>query len=164
MAAKGRIAAAVLGTAAGLAAPLIAYYEGTHPTTYRDPVGILTACTGHTGADVRPGVTHTPAQCAQWLDEDMREAATGVERCIGVELTTPQVAALISFTFNVGVGALCGSTLARLANAGAPPAVWCQQLLRWTKARKAGVLIELPGLVKRRQAEWRMCMGQVDGA
>jgi len=160
---KGRIAAAILGAATALAAPVIAYYEGTHPTTYVDPVGILTACTGHTGADVHRGVTYSAEQCARWLDADMREAAAAVERCIGVELTAAQVAALISFTFNVGARALCSSTLARLANAGAAAAVWCQQLLLWTKARKAGVLIELPGLVKRRQAEYRMCMGQISG-
>lgn len=152
----GKIGAGALA----LAAPIVGYYEGMIPHTYTDPVGIPTICIGHTGADVVPGHVATPGECEALLQADLGGAYGDVRRCIGVPLQPHEAAALTSFTFNVGGAALCTSTLARMANAGAPAAQWCPQLERWVYARKAGVLIQLPGLVKRRAAERAMCEGR----
>ena len=55
-------------------------------------------------------------------------------------------------------GAACGSTLVRQINAGEPPEVWCRQLLRWDKAGGRTVR----GLTLRRQAEYRVCIGEAE--
>lgn len=158
---KGRRALASSALVCALATPCVTYYEGMIPHTYSDPVGIPTACYGHTGKDVKPGKTYTADECKTLLAGDLSKALASVDRCITADVSPPQAAALVSFTYNIGGSALCSSTLARMANAGAPAATWCAQMLRWTKATKLGVTIELPGLVKRRNTEFQMCLGHV---
>lgn len=148
-------------TAAGVVlavAPAVAWFEGMIPYTYVDPVGIPTACGGETGPHIVLGQTYTMEQCLQMLDASLWRHWRGLERCISADVTPAQAQALLSWTYNVGVGAACRSTLARMLNAGAPAAQWCHQLMRWTKARVMGVLVDLPGLVKRRRAELAMCL------
>lgn len=159
-AASPRALGAASASAIALATPVVSYYEGYIPHTYADPVGIPTICVGHTGADVTPGRVATKAECDALLQGDLAEAYGDVQRCIGVPLQPTEAAALISFTFNVGGGALCTSTLARIANAGAPAREWCAQMDRWNKGRVFGWLVQLPGLVKRRAAERAMCEGR----
>ena len=76
-------------------------------------------------------------------------------RCVVAPLAANEAAALTSFAFNVGTDALCGSTLARKANAGAPASAWCAELDRWVFAHG----VKLSGLVKRRAAERALCEG-----
>lgn len=153
--AKVGIAAAV-----AMAAPMVAQYEGMIPHSYADPVGIPTICIGHSGPDVMPGRIAQPGECEDLLRRDLDHAYSHVVRCIGVPLKDHEAAALTSFTFNVGGAALCNSTLARLANEGAPASQWCAQLDRWVYARKFGIPVQLPGLVKRRAAERALCEGR----
>lgn len=143
-------AAAVITLAAGL----VAHYEGYIPHTYADPVGIPTACYGHTGPEVTPGRKFSTAECQYLLTGDLAAAYRGVTHCVHAPLKDHEAAALLSFTFNVGEGTLCRSTLARMANAGQPG--WCAQLERFVYARG----VKLPGLVKRRKAERAMCEGR----
>lgn len=146
------------GLGAGALAALVAmvsYHEGYIPNTYADPVGIPTICFGHTGPDVTPGRTATREECHLLLQDDLAAAYAGVLRCIRVPMEPHQAAALTSFTFNVGEGALCRSTLAKLANAGDWPAA-CSQLDRWVYAKSR----RLPGLVKRRADERALCEGR----
>jgi lysozyme len=142
-------AAAVLA----LATPLVAYVEGYVPRTYADPIGIPTICYGHTGADVIDGRTATRDECEALLHGDLAIALSAVQRCVVVRLAPHEAAALVSFTYNVGGKALCQSTLARKANAGAKPSEWCAELDRWVYA--SGV--RLAGLVKRRALERSLC-------
>lgn len=151
---RQKLAAKIGAGALALAAPLVVYYEGTIPRTYRDPIGILTSCTGHTGPELRMGQTWSKEQCDQQLYSDLLKHADALD-CIKTPMTDGQKAALLSFAFNVGGEALCKSTLARRANQGDWPAA-CAELSRWTLA--AGK--ELPGLVKRRAAERAMCEGK----
>ena len=67
-------------------------------------------------------------------------------------LAASGVAAFLSFAFNVGNGAFCGSTLTRKANAGDMPGA-CAELSRWTYAGGK----QMPGLVIRRAAERQLC-------
>lgn len=156
--------AAAMATALVFAGPCVTYYEGVIPHTYADPVGIPTICTGHTGPDVTPGLALSLADCAALLTGDLRDAYLAAARCVMVPVEPWEAGAITSFTFNVGGHALCTSTLVRLLNAGAEPAVWCAQLTRWTYATVPvlGVKIQLPGLVKRRATERDMCMGRLD--
>ena len=119
--------------------------------SYRDPIGIVTACVGHTGPELRMGQRYTRQQCEDMLYGDLLKHAQALD-CIKQPMTDGQKAAFVSFAFNVGNKALCDSTLARKANAG-DMAGACAELSRWTRAGGR----ELPGLVKRRAAERELC-------
>lgn len=147
MSLKARIGAG----AAVLAASLVMFYEGYEPVVYSDPVGILTACYGHTGPELERGQRYTPAQCKALLDADLERHAEALA-CISRPMTDGQKAAFVSFAFNVGGQAFCRSSLVRYANAG-DFAKACAELSRWTLAGGR----ELPGLVKRRAAERKVC-------
>ena len=137
--------------AAALAVSTVAYYEGTVLRSYRDPVGIVTACTGHTGPELKMGQAYTRQQCEEMLYKDLAKHADALD-CIRQPLTDGQRAAFVSFAFNVGEGAFCGSTLVRKANAGDIDGA-CAELSRWTYAGGK----QLPGLIKRRAAERQLC-------
>lgn len=154
MASRAQIAARIGAGALALAVPLIAHFEGTVYRTYRDPIGILTSCTGHTGPELMMGQTWTQEQCDQQLYGDLLKHSKALE-CINHPLTDGQKAAFLSFAFNVGNGNFCGSTLARKANAGDMRGA-CAELSRWVYAGGK----ELPGLVRRRAAERAMCEGE----
>ena len=148
---KEKLIAAIGTGAVALAVPLIAKYEGTVLRSYRDPIGILSACTGHTGPELRDGQTFTRQQCEEMLYKDLAKHADALA-CVSQPLTDGQRAAFVSFAFNVGEGAFCGSTLVRKANAGDIDGA-CAELSRWTYAGGK----QLPGLVKRRAAERQLC-------
>lgn len=144
---------ALLGTAAASTAIfLTTTYEGTVLKTYRDPVGLITSCRGHTGPELRMGQTFTLEQCDEQQYADLLKHAGDLD-CIKTPLSDGQKAAFISFSYNVGKQKLCSSTLVKKANAGDLVGA-CNELLRWTMAGGK----ELLGLVKRRQAERDVCL------
>lgn len=145
--------ATIIGAgAAALVVPLVMRSEGLVTRTYKDPVGILTSCFGHTGPELKMGQQFTPEQCRQMLEEDLVKHAAALD-CIKRPLTDGQKAAFLSFSYNVGVQKFCTSTLVKKANAG-DLAGACAELSRWTMAGGK----ELPGLVKRRREEVRVCV------
>lgn len=148
---KQKLIAQIGAGAAAIVTALVAQHEGLRLFTYRDPVGVLTACYGHTGPDVQPGQTYTRAQCREILQNDLARHAEALS-CIRQPLTDGQKAAFVSFAFNVGPRAFCESTLARKANAGDMPGA-CAELSKWIYAKGQ----RLPGLEKRRAAERAMC-------
>jgi lysozyme len=85
------------------------------------------------------------------LRTDLARFEAGVLRLIKVPLTQGQFDALVSFSFNVGLGNLQNSTLRMKVNRSEFEAA-AEQFLVWTKA---GVKV-LPGLVKRRTHEKEM--------
>lgn len=146
--------------AAAVAATLIAApAEGLRQLAYYDPPGILTACRGHTGPDVQKNVVYSLAQCDQWMTADMTKAVTAVDKCAP---DAPE-GVLIAFgdaVFNLGPTIACdpkNSTAARLLSQKRYLEA-CGQLLRWDKAKVAGVMVSLPGLTKRRNEEYRVCV------
>ncbi|NSX05107.1 lysozyme [Cupriavidus gilardii] len=141
--------------AAGIAAavPLVAAFEGLRQRAYLDPVGIPTACFGTTKG-VRLGQVYTSEQCDNLLARDLLTANVDVDACVRVPLTDGQRTALVSFTYNVGRGNFCGSTLVRKLNAGDYVGA-CNELPRWVYAKG----VKLPGLVNRREQERALCLG-----
>lgn len=148
---KEKLIATLGGTAVVLAVPLVQKYEGTVLRSYRDPVGIITACTGHTGPELKMGQTYTRQQCEDMLYKDLARHADALS-CISAPLTDGQRAAFVSFAFNVGNEAFCRSTLVRKVNSGDIDGA-CAELSRWTYASGK----QLPGLIKRRAAERQLC-------
>lgn len=90
----------------------------------------------------------TQAEATGLLRKDVGIAERAVLRLISVPLTDGQFDALVSFTFNLGAGALQRSTLRRKVHRGEHESVPAE-LMKWVWA--AGE--KLPGLVRRRQAE-----------
>ena len=92
--------------------------------------------------------TITDAEAIELLSRDLAIAEAAVRRLIAVPLTKSQFDALVSFTFNVGEGALEKSTLRRRINQGN----WelaKRELVRWVFADGK----KLKGLVVRREEE-----------
>ena len=88
------------------------------------------------------------AQAEELLRQDAQIAERAVLRLINVPLTDGQFDALVSFTYNLGGGALQRSTLRRKINREAHAEV-PEQFMRWVWAGGR----KLKGLVRRRKAE-----------
>ena len=133
---------------------LIVSFESVRLTAYRDPVGIWTIGAGHTGPDVRPGLTITRQRAMELLRRDLAGAEAEVRRLVKKPLNQSQWDALVSLVFNAGSAPLTG-TLGRLLNAGDYKGA-AGQFGRWVKGTQKGQLVTLPGLVRRRAAEAQM--------
>jgi lysozyme len=149
---------------------LLEQWEGFKLQVYRDSAGLPTIGVGHlltrseltsgkiiiNGVPVKYANGLTQQQVNDLLAQDVKPAAQAVSDGVKVALNQNQFDALVSFTFNVGVGAFQGSTLLRLLNQGQYDQVPAQ-LLRWT--RSGGQVV--PGLLNRRQNEIKLWNGQV---
>ena len=139
--------------AAGLA--LIKEFEGCARqlsngtiVTYLDSVGVPTIGYGHTH-DVHLGQSIDMAGAVAFLQQDLHTFETGVSNLVTVPLTDNEFAALVAFSFNVGLGNLKNSNLLELLNGGKPKAAVADQFSHFTRA--GGQVLQ--GLVRRRNAE-----------
>lgn len=151
-----RIAAASAAAVIGLASPLVMRHEGEIRHGYRDPIGIVTSCIGHTGPGAEMGRTYTHDECLQQLRTDLADHHAGLRACLKAQVPAHVEAAFLSFAFNVGVSATCRSTAMAKLNVGDIGGA-CAELSRWVQAGGK----TLPGLVKRREAERALCEGKV---
>lgn len=148
---KGRIAALAVVL---LAAPFVAVHEGVVLNRYADPVGIPTACAGETDREIVGFKSKfTRDECIAVMGASLYAHAVELDKCVKRPLERHEAAAVLSWSYNVGVGAACRSTLMRKLNAGQP---YCQELDRWVYASG----IKLRGLVRRRAEERAMCEGR----
>jgi lysozyme len=144
---------------------LIKQWEAFIPNAYDDadrshkPVekgqhiaGTLTIGYGHTGPDVFPGQVITQEQAEQLLYKDLAPAEQAVSNLVKVELNDNQFAALVSFAFNAGIGALRSSTLLKKLNAGDYESI-PSELAKWNKTTINGKKVTSGGLKNRRAAE-----------
>lgn len=138
------------------AVALIKKYEGFRSTPYLCPANVPTIGYGTTvypdGRKV--SLTDKPVREAQaelFLEHEVAKCAQAIRSLIKVPVTDNQRAALISFAYNVGVGALKSSTLLKMLNAGDTHGA-AQQFKRWT--RGGGKVLN--GLVRRREEEMEL--------
>lgn len=133
--------------------------EGKILRGYKDPIGIVTACSGHTKTAVL-GRPYTDAECEQILVDDLIDHARPVLACTpGLKVRPYQLAAAVSFAFNVGANAYCGSTTARRFNAGNYAGA-CRAINESDAGKPQWVTAGgrvLPGLVTRRAIERGIC-------
>jgi len=130
---------------------LIKHFEGCRLSAYKCPAGIWTIGYGHTGADVKKGMTITQEQAENLLKQDLVVHTNNVSKLVKVPLTQNQFDALVSFEYNVGYGNFANSTLLKLLNQNKHDEA-AKQFLRWKYAKG----IVLAGLVKRRNAEMKL--------
>ena len=131
--------------AEGLA--LIKQWEGLRLDAYRCSADVWTIGYGHT-ATAREGMKITLEQAERLLVQDLDVFENAVSRAVKVDLSDNQFAALVSWTYNVGAGAIQKSTLIRKLNAGDYASV-PGELARWNKVK--GKVSK--GLSNRRAAE-----------
>ncbi|MGG7603560.1 lysozyme [Massilia sp. BKSP1R2A-1] len=133
--------------ASGACRALIREFEGCYLSAYRCPAGIPTIGVGHIRG-VKMGDRCSVQQADVWLTEDLQDAEAAVNTLVKVPLAQQQFDALVSFTFNLGQGALAESTLLILLNKRSFKAA-AEQFDRWVHSGGK----KLAGLVRRRAAE-----------
>jgi len=154
---------------------LLTQWEGYRRTVYDDVGGKATIGVGHllTAAELSSGTITIDGQAVSWADglsdaqviSLLAQDVAVYERAVVADVTVPlaqhQFDALVSFTFNEGIGSLAKSTLLKDVNAGDDADV-AAQFMRWTKV---GTTVS-QGLVNRRRNEVKLWNGEFgdDGA
>ena len=145
---------------------IIRAFEGCRLSAYKCPAGVWTIGWGATivnGAAVREGDTISQALADELLRAEILRIAAQLHEIIpaAAKWGGNQQAALISWAYNVGLGAVKDSTLRKRINAGeGGPVVIPQELPKWDKANGAA----LPGLTRRRAAEVALFTGTAPAA
>ena len=140
-------------SASGLLA--IAGYEGYRSEAYIPVEGDVPTIGFGSTEGVKLGDTITVTGALNRLYCDVGVAESAIDACVIVPLTQGEYSAYTSFAFNVGRKAFCSSTLVKKLNAQDYEGA-CAELKRWVYASGKKV----PGLVRRREFEYQMCMGQ----
>jgi len=116
-----------------------------------------------TTTGVKMGDTTTPPKALVRALIDVQKFEGALKTCVTVPLAQREYDAYVDFAYNVGSRAFCQSSLVRKLNDG-DYAGACSELLRWRFFQ--GKDCALPsntrlcgGLAKRRQAEYRQCIG-----
>ncbi|KAJ1779561.1 hypothetical protein LPJ62_006267, partial [Coemansia sp. RSA 2167] len=139
---------------------LIAQWEGFVASPKPDPIGLPTVGYGHlcqqkNCAEVKYKFPLSQTTAKQLLSDDLPKYTTCLAGYLNskVKLNDNQLAALTSWTFNVGCGNVKTSTLVKRLNTGeSPNTVADQELPKW---RMAGGQV-MQGLVNRRKAEIKL--------
>nr|WP_241482184.1 glycoside hydrolase family protein [Leisingera sp. ANG-Vp] len=93
------------------------------------------------------------------LAQEIASYEAQLDRCLTAVVPVGMKIVLVSWTYNIGPGAACRSTLVRKANAGDLIGV-CNELPRWNRA--GGRVIR--GLTNRRVSERAMCLEAIEAA
>lgn len=144
----------VLGAVLGI----VMLWEGFAPVAEVDYIGTgkpPTVCYGETIGVKLDGEVHSEAECKAVLAARLPTYAVPMEACIHNLAKVPDASyeAFLSFTYNVGVGAFCSSTLVKKLNAGDLVGA-CNELSRWVYAD--GKYVQ--GLANRRADEKALCL------
>lgn len=151
---------------------LIKRYESFKPKMYNDPAGHCTIgygtllhkgnCDGRDSEQAYTGGL-SEADAIKLLQRELSSFESLINSTAKNPLNQNQFDALASFVYNVGTGAFNKSTLAKLLRgddySGVPA-----EIRKWTKARVDGQLVDLKGLVKRRNEEAELFARPVSAA
>jgi lysozyme len=99
----------------------------------------------------------TQEQADDLLTSELERLRGTLAQYIRVPVTEGQFVALIDFAYNCGEGALRRSTLLKLLNAGKTVNA-AYEFKKWVRAGGK----ELPGLVRRREAEEKIFLGEAE--
>lgn len=92
--------------------------EGKRNAAYLDSVGVPTIGVGHTGPEVHLGLHWNDDQIEAALRADLDRFEDAINDSVTVGLEQYKFDALLSFSFNVGVGAFQSSTMLKQINRG----------------------------------------------
>jgi lysozyme len=133
---------------------LIKKHEGLRLDAYRDIASVWTIGYGHTKT-AKPGLKITEPEAEKLLRDDLADAEKAVNQAVKVTLKQGQYDALVSFTFNLGAGALQRSSLLKFLNGG-DALSGAMTIPQWCKATVQGNLIPVLGLLRRRAEELQL--------
>jgi len=144
-----------------LAANIIKEFEGFSAKPYLCPANVPTIGYGSTMYKNGERVTMddpeiTEEQATEMLMDTIKSVEKQVKKVLTVKLKPHQMAALVSFTYNVGIGNLSNSTLLAWVNSNPDFPRIPEQFRRWNKG--GGKV--LPGLVRRREEEIKLWTGE----
>lgn len=157
---------------------LVEPWEGSSNQAYKDMVGVPTLCHGYT-VGVKMGDYKTDEECEEILAKELTHFNTQMKKSVKVPLPEHMEVAYTSLVWNIGVGAWNSSTLLKKLN-NKEYAEACKQILRWNKStfNRVGALKQqkngetctqlsngyysctVKGLTNRREAEYKVCMGE----
>lgn len=149
---KRLVVGALSLSAAGLT--MIANFEGFSSDAYIPIPGDVPTIGFGSTEGVKMGDTITVPKALERLMRDVGVAESAIGQCVHVPLSQGEYTAFTSFSYNVGTSAFCSSTLVKKLNAGDYVGA-CAELKRWVYVDGRRV----QGLVNRREAEYRLCMG-----
>jgi len=135
---------------------LIKNFEGLRLEAYLCSANVATVGYGSTffedGTKVKLGDKITKKRAEELLDFMVLQFANQVKPLIKVSLSDNKFGALVSFAYNVGVGALQKSTLLKKVNTNPNDPSIKMEFLRWNRSNNK----ILAGLTKRREAEAKL--------
>jgi lysozyme len=135
---------------------LIKKFEGCKLRAYKCPAGLWTISWGLTfypdGTKVKEGDVITQQQAENYFNAIVDDFAKKVDALIKSNVSENNFSALVSFTFNVGIGNFQRSTLLRKVNANPKDATIPAEFRKWVRANGE----VLKGLVRRRDAEAKL--------
>ena len=133
---------------------LIKKFEGLRLEAYLCPAQVPTIGFGSTmyqdGRKVKIGDVLTLQEAEALLVWELQTKGKAMPK---LRLNQNQYDAVMSFVFNLGLGAFKGSTLYKKINMNPSDPTIRAEFTRWNKARVNGSLVELKGLTNRRKAE-----------
>jgi len=129
---------------------LIKSFEGLRLKAYQCSAKRWTIGYDH-AQGVYKGQEITKEQAEAFLLDDIQDAQNAVSGLVKVPLNDNEYAALVSFTFNIGVGHFRNSTMLKILNKNMHDTVPAQ-LMRWNKINGEAV----GGLSRRRAAEVKL--------
>jgi len=148
-------------SAAKIAAEVIKEFEGYSSEPYLCPANIPTIGYGNTmyanGERVTmedPEIDQSEAE--KMLLDTIKTVEKQVKNVVEVKLPAHKLAALISFTYNVGIGNFSNSTLLAWLNSNPDFPRIPEQFRRWNKG--GGKVLN--GLIRRREAEVALWIGE----
>lgn len=136
---------------------LIKKFEGLYLNAYLCPASVVTIGYGTIrypdGKSVKLGEKITMKKAEELLIWEVEKIAGQIP---ALNVNQNQYDALVSFTYNLGIGNLLKSTLYRKCKANPDDPTIKDEFLKWTKARVKGELKTLKGLVRRRTEEYNL--------
>lgn len=127
-------------------------FEGYSSEAYVPVPGDVPTIGFGTTSGVKLGDKITPVKAVSRAWRDILEVETAIHKCVKVPLSQREYDAYTSFSYNVGTAKFCSSTLVKKLNAGDYEGA-CLELKRWVYQDQK----ILPGLVNRREEEFRWC-------
>lgn len=117
-------------------------FEGLRLKAYRDVAGVWTIGYGstryHDGQPIKPDdILANAAQAGVLFKNTLKQYVDAVNKLVRVQLNQNQYDALVSFTYNLGIGAFQKSTLLKKLNEG-DYAGASEQFLMWDKITDPG--------------------------
>jgi lysozyme len=128
-------------------------FEGLKLQAYLCPAKVWTIGYGNTryedGRPVKEGDVITKERAEQLFLRILDVFEKGVKSRVKKELNSNQFSALVSFSYNIGLGNFGASTLLKMVNVNPSDPKIREQFMRWNKAN-GGIMA---GLIRRRKAE-----------